>query len=168
MNNIYSLVYQKSEKALQAIDMLSELLRYSLYENQEKVSVAEEVEHVRRFVALNEIRYDYTPAIKMEVSEASGFQQVPPFLLISLMENAFKHGELRDENDPVSLSIQIDQKKLKIEAHNRIREQHKDTVGGIGLENLQKQLHLLYGDNHRFLIQKDVHHYTVRISLPTS
>jgi len=166
MNNIYSLVYQKSDKALNAVNQLSNILKYSLYENKEMVSLKEEVEYLNNYTDLQKMRYDYEPSFDFQIPKETLDIEVPQFLLIPLIENGFKHGELREQEHPLSLKISKEEGKLRVEVSNKKREQQVDEVGGIGLENVQKRLELLYSEKHTFEVKNGVSDFQVIITIP--
>ena len=149
LNNVYTLVYQSSVKALPAIGKLSELLRYMLYEKEEFVPLEKEVQYLQNFIDLQLMRYDFEPAIciKMDISNGKHLK-IAPLTLIPFVENAFKHGDLKDSNQPLSVRLTLKQDQLNFEVSNKISNFNKDRTGGIGLENVGKRLLLIYGGNH--------------------
>ncbi|MBC8046165.1 MAG: histidine kinase, partial [Fimbriimonadaceae bacterium] len=92
LNNIYSLIYQRSDKALSAVQKLSELLRYMLYEEKETVLLDDEIKYLENYIDLQKIRYDYEIPFNMEIKNPSQKIMITPLLLIPFVENAFKHG----------------------------------------------------------------------------
>ncbi|MEM9837366.1 MAG: histidine kinase, partial [Bacteroidota bacterium] len=143
LNNVYSLFFQRSEKALQVIERLTVMLRYGLYEKAERVPLKKEVEHLLNFIELEKLRYDYEPALEIDLPETMDGVMVPPLLLIPFVENAFKHGDLRKK---VTIQLAVQEDFLDFKVANFTKVQQKDQVGGIGLDNLRKRLALLYGD----------------------
>lgn len=150
MNNIYSLVYQKSEKSLDAIDTLSGVLKYSLYEQKEFVTVSEEMNNVQKIIDLNKLRFDYDIPIEMNVASTITNHKIPPFTIIPLIENAFKHGNLKDPKFPLKINLEEVDQQIQIKVSNKKGSHLKDEVGGIGLENIQKRLELIYPNHHNF------------------
>jgi LytS/YehU family sensor histidine kinase len=86
----------------------------------------------------------------MSVDPVLDQKEIAPFLLMPLVENAFKHGLLTDKNLPIKISIASVKSDLKMSIQNAIAQHDKDAVGGIGIENLRKRLQLIYGDRHDF------------------
>ncbi|MBL4708079.1 MAG: histidine kinase [Flavobacteriales bacterium] len=166
LNNVYALVYQKSDKALKAIDTLSGLLKYSLYENSELVSVSTELESVYKIIELQKMRLSYEPAIQLNIDDASLDHQIPPFILMSIIENAFKHGDLKDANTPLIIQIEKSNNQIMLSTENQKGNQSKDLVGGIGLQNIRKRLALSFPNENHFEIQESNTTFKIQITLP--
>jgi|AntRauTorckE5430_2_1112549.scaffolds.fasta_scaffold06864_3 sensor histidine kinase YesM len=166
LNNVYALVYQKSDKALEAMEKLTGLLRYALYENAERVPVAREVGYIEDFISLQRLRYGYQVQLQFEVSGNPDGLVIPPFSLIPFVENAFKHGELRDPKQPVVIRLERTAEALVFRTQNAPRPQHKDQVGGIGLANVRKRLSLIYEDRHEWTVQETPVIFEVTLKIP--
>ena len=166
INNIYSLVYQKSEKSLDAIDTLSGVLKYSLYEQKEYVTVEDELKNVEKIIDLNKLRFDYELLIEMNIDKEVLNSEIPPFMIIPLVENAFKHGNLKDASQPLLINIQDENSFITINVQNSKGAHFKDEVGGIGLENIRKRLALIYPNNHDFQINAADNTFEVTIKIP--
>ncbi|MEM1359854.1 MAG: histidine kinase [Bacteroidota bacterium] len=166
LNNLYSLVHQSSPLALPALEKLSGLLRYSLYEKEALVPIAREMEHLQDLIHLEEMRVEnITPAV-LEVEELSQDWCLPPLLLVPFVENAFKHGDLRKQ--PLLLKLAENEVgDLIFTSQNKIRKGpvSKDGTGGIGLANVRKRLELLYPEEHNLAIHKDGAAFTVSLRL---
>lgn len=165
LNNIYTLVYQKSDKALQAMERLTSLLRYALYEPEEFVPLEKELKAIEDFVTLQELRYGYTLNLLLDVQVKNPQAQLPPFTLIPFVENAFKHGDLKASAEPTIIRLHANG-TLDFSVKNSISNGNKDKVGGIGLENVRKRLLLIYGKNYQLNITKDVDTFKVNLNLP--
>ena len=93
LNNIHSLVEMDTEKAQDAIERLSTLMRYLLYDSaQNTIELKREIEFIKSFVSLMQLRHSDEVEVKVVVPEQIPDIQIPPMLFISLLENAFKHG----------------------------------------------------------------------------
>lgn len=165
LNNIYALVTENSPQALTAVEKLSNLLRYSLYEKAEKVPVAKEWAKVEDFIELERLRYDYPPSLDIEVSEAALNRQVAPFLFIPFVENAFKHGDLRNPDAPVRIRLYESASDLVFEVSNAISEREKDRTGGIGLANVRRRLPLLYGEEHELKVERGPDRFSTQLKI---
>ena len=94
LNNIYSLIAFNPETAQHAVHDLSRLLRYILYENnQNRVPLAKEIEFIDNYIALMKIRLPQEVIVETEIY-AERNVEIAPLLFITLVENAFKHGNL--------------------------------------------------------------------------
>ena len=98
LNNIYSLAYQQSERVLPAIAGLSDLLRYMLYDANEKVPLEKELEYIRKYIDLQRLRFEQPVKAEFIVPAIPAKFLIPPLLLIPFVENAFKHGEFSNDS----------------------------------------------------------------------
>lgn len=154
LNNIYSLAYQKSEKTPEAILKLSEMMRYMLYEsNEDKVALVDEIRYLENYIALQKLRFRGNTYINFEVTGVVHTQKITPLILISFVENAFKHGLVTDKEIPISILLNIEPGKLFFNTINKMSNQNKDETGGIGLQNVRRRLDLLFKDNYELHIQ---------------
>ncbi|MCI4651047.1 histidine kinase [Phaeodactylibacter sp.] len=166
LNNVYTLVYQKSDKALEAMEKLTGLLRYALYENAEQVPLEREVSYIQDFISLQRLRYGYEVQLQLEVSKNLDGLVIPPFALIPFVENAFKHGELRNPEHPVVIRVERTAEALVFHTQNALRVQQKDQVGGIGLANIRKRLSLIYEDQHEWAVEATQNQFEVTLKIP--
>lgn len=164
LNNIYSLIYHKSEDALGSVSTLSDMLKYTLYENKEIVTVNEELAYIKKYVDLQRIRYDYDITYQVHLDDSVRYASLPQFIILPLVENAFKHGNLREQ--PIELSITQKQNHIVIKCKNKVGHMIKDDVGGVGIDNIKKRLHLIYPENHKVLITATDDEYSISIKLP--
>ncbi len=148
LNNLYSLIYYQSENALTSVEKLSNLLRYSLYENEEKVSIKKEWKYIEDFIELEQLRHDYNIQLNKDVDESLFHKEIAPFIFIPFIENAFKHGDLNHSEEPIEISLQKNESGILFTIKNKKKQQEKDQVGGIGLDNVKKRLQLIYGQQH--------------------
>jgi two-component system LytT family sensor kinase len=166
LNSIYSLAYQRAENTPEAILKLSEIMRYMLYEcNDNKVDLANELQYLQNFIDLQKIRFGANSFVNFEVEGIITNQQIVPLLLISFIENAFKHGVANDPGAPIQLKITVDDGHLKFYMHNRKHLHNRDAAGGIGLSNVKRRLKLLYPNQYHLTINDTVDTYTCELSL---
>ena len=156
LNNIYSMVFLKSEKALPAIEKLSEIMRFTTYETQkERIPIGSEIKYIESFIDLERIRNTKEIHIQLMTEIANENQMLPPYLLLPFIENCIKHGVLDDEKSPVIFSIKSDEKKLIIEVENKINNKLKDAHSGIGVSNLRKRLAHYFPNQYKFDVIND-------------
>jgi len=166
MNNIYALIYHKSDKALGAMDSLSSILKYSLYEQRDFVTVGEEITEVSKLIELNKLRYNFPVVVAVEVDTVVNETEIPPFIILPLIENAFKHGNMKQKPLAIDLKIYSKLDKLCIYVKNGIASHIQDKQSGIGLANIRKRLELIYPANHSFVAHEDAASFEVSIKLP--
>lgn len=166
LNNVYTLVYQGSDKALDSISKLSELLRYMLYEKEEWVPLLKEVQYLRNFIDLQLMRYDFKPAyqVKINVPFNCAFK-IAPLTLIPFVENAFKHGDLKDTAMPLQIELELSGQTLNFKVSNKKGNFNKDETGGIGLENVKKRLELIYANHQTLHIVDSDTQYTIALQM---
>jgi len=155
LNNIYALIAFSPEKAQQAVQDLSKLLRYVLYDNnQTYVSLRKEVEFMQNYIELMKIRLSDNIKIDVKMHTLNGTDtKVAPLLFISLIENAFKHGVSYSIPSFINISLeeQLDGSIVcHIENSFFPKSEHDKSGSGIGLESLQKRLELLYPGHYKW------------------
>lgn len=171
LNNIYSFVITKSDKAPDAILTLSKMLRYMLYEcKQDYVSIKKEVEYLENYLYLTQLRDSTQPTIHFDFGKLDLTLKVSPMLFIPFFENAIKHGDPNAHGDWLKARLSSQEKTVDFTIENRkAPESHsKDKVGGIGLENVRRQLQLAYPGKHVLDLQEDDKTYSVHLSIKTS
>ncbi|MGB4773587.1 MAG: histidine kinase [Daejeonella sp.] len=166
LNNIYSLAYQKSTKTAEAILKLSEIMRYMLYEsNDDKVDLSKELTYLQNYMELQKLRFKDGAFVELDIKGETSNQTIMPLVLISFVENAFKHGVATDEQNPIRITIQITEGKLFFRVVNKKGTHNKDETGGIGLLNVQRRLDLLYKNKHHLQIENGTSFYTCELYL---
>ncbi|SHF63296.1 sensor histidine kinase [Pedobacter caeni] len=166
LNNIYSLAYQKSDKTADAILKLSEIMRYMIYESNDSwVSLSKEIEYVQSYIELQKLRFRDGAAVELSLNGEIDNQQIVPLILISFVENAFKHGVANDPKDPIKINIIANQKILHFSVTNKKNKHNKDEVGGVGLNNVERRLQLLYPERYKLNIVNSATHYTSELML---
>lgn len=166
LNNIYSLAYQKSDKTPEAILKLSEIMRYMLYESNDlKVDLGKEIRYLENFIELQKLRFKEDSHVQLHISGDNLNQKVVPLVLISFVENAFKHGIITDPENPVKIDIIIETGKLVFKISNKASVQNKDYTGGIGLSNVRRRLDLLYPEKYALSISHSKGYYSAELFL---
>jgi two-component system LytT family sensor kinase len=165
LNTIYSLVYHKSEQALPAIAGLSELLRYMLYDNSEKIELEQEISYIEKYISLQQLRFENPVAVKMKVAGNLKEMKIPPLLLIPFVENAFKHGAVSESKEWLWIDINMTGTELIFSCINTKANKHKDFTGGIGIDNVRKRLELLFKGRYELDIRDNEHQFTVKLEL---
>src|SRR5690606_24551969 len=136
-NNIYSLAYQKSDKTPEAVLKLSEIMRYMLYEsNEELVLLEEEINYLQNYIELQKLRFKEQVYVDLHINITEKEHRIMPLLLISFLENAFKHGVSTDADKPIRIDISVGSGRLHFKAENAKSQVNKDQTKGVGLANL--------------------------------
>jgi LytS/YehU family sensor histidine kinase len=169
LNNIYSLVLKKSDEAPAALMKMSEIMRYMLYDSKtEKVPLGKELEYLDDYIELQKLRFADPGYIDYSVSGDLQDHEIPPMLLLSFVENAFKHGKKRVTNPGIIIRVSTTATLLNFVVSNYIiDDQAVDNPGhtGIGLKNIRRRLELLYPGSHNLTISARDGRYTVNLDI---
>ncbi|MBE6294815.1 MAG: GHKL domain-containing protein [Bacteroidales bacterium] len=173
LNNIHVLIDVDKQKAQKSIINLSKMIRYMLYETQDKlVPLSKEIVFIRGFIELMCLRYDKNLTVTANFPAECDDICVPPSLFISFLENAFKHGVAHGKESVIETSINIIQGELVFKCRNTMAKKqqwnHKNSEHGVGLENTRKRLQLLYGDKYILNISRDDKYYNVLLKITIS
>lgn len=167
LNNIYSLSLDNSPKTSESIGKLSEILDYVLYRCESKfVPLSEEIKLLENYIDLEKLRYDERLKVNFE-KQVEWDMDIAPLILLSLVENAFKHGAGEDGGSPkIDISLQSITNVFTFIISNTLVETEMDTSKpAIGLKNIKKQLDLIYPDRYELDIDKKAHLFTVVLVL---
>ena len=150
LNNIYGMVDRDTEKAKEIILKLSDLMRYSIYEGEKTiVSLSEEITFLKNYIDLHKMRYHKTIDVQFN-TDMDRDADIPPLLLIILIENAFKHGvEHLRENAYVHIDLTVKNDTLDFKIENNFDEDEVKKNKGIGIKNLKRRLQLLYPNRYQ-------------------
>ena len=168
LNNIHALVDIDPEQAKDTIVELSKLMRYVLYEGaKDKVSLLREVDFLKHYVALMRLRYTEHVKIDIEIADDLPERLVPPMILITFVENAFKHGVSYRNPSFIDIRIYYNEGRLYFSCSNSVQESTHVESGGVGLRNVQERLHLLFGNDYTLLTDEGADRYEVHLDFPT-
>lgn len=173
MNNLYAIVQLKPEKAGEFVLKLSEMLRYVTYDCQnDKVSINKEINYLNNYVYFQKWRDQNFQDIQLNIDPSLNNLEIEPMLLIPFIENAFKHSYDHNSNRKrwVKISLLNEDNKLVFEVKNSIsqsntQEEVPDEYMGIGIENVQKRLDLLYKHKYQLQIEKDSNSFQIKLTI---
>ena len=171
LNNLYVLTLQKSDKASETVLKLSEMLDYMLYKcNSNRVTITEEVQLIQNYINLEQLRYGERLEVVFNTDIDSNHTQIAPLILVSLIENAFKHGASGAVAAPkIAIEFQVKNNELQFSIYNTKPAQfQKDETGfknGIGLRNIKNQLSLIYPEKHLLEIFDTKESYLVNLNI---
>ncbi len=167
LNNIYTLVLLKQDKAPAMLMKLSEMLRYMLYEcNDERVPLEKEIIYINNYIGLQQLKTEQQQNISTDFGRLDHIISIPPLLLIPFIENSFKHSKIEDvKTGWVSISLDCSAKQIDLKIANSIPSIAvvKDKTRGIGLENIKRRLELLYPKKHELQINETQQEFSVRL-----
>jgi LytS/YehU family sensor histidine kinase len=168
LNFLYAKSIPYSPELSEGILTLSDIMRYALSEGnarEGKAPLKDEIEHVRNVIKINQLRFSNKLNVNFEVSGVVDGAMIIPFVLITLVENAFKHGDLQKEEYPIDIKLNINKNKLYFYCRDKKKTGPKEISTGIGLENIRKRLDLAYGDNYKFIVKDDAEFYTTELTI---
>ncbi len=167
LNSIYSLTQKKSPDAPESIIALSELMRYMLYEtNHSTVLLEKELNYIRRFIQLQRLRLLNSNRVNLEITGHVSNQKIKPLILISFIENAFKHGTNEKGDFIVDIKIHVNENQLVFSCSNYLKRQPSEKkFSGIGLKNSKMRLDLLYPDAYIFEVNEEEGDFIVNLTL---
>lgn len=168
LNTIYALVDSAPERAKKTLHSMGKLMRYLLYDTEtEKVPLQKEIDFMTQYIELMKLRFSDKIQISYTFPETSQNLKVVPLLFITLIENAFKHGIPASKSASLSFEMEISDTFLVFTASNpNLPKTVSDKSGsGIGLENLEKRLRLLYPNKHSLKHKVDDEVFTAILTL---
>ncbi|QLG45373.1 sensor histidine kinase [Costertonia aggregata] len=169
LNNIYSLTVVKSDKAPKMVLNLADLLRYSIYEGQkEKVFINDEIRHIKKYLELYRSTQEKPITIEFEVLGDISNQKIEPMMLLPIVENCIKHGDFATNPEAYAkIILEVRDNGLRFTTINSTSKANvqKDTVGGVGLENIKKRLGLKYPNRHTFSVMDNGNEFEVLLNI---
>lgn len=168
LNFLYAKSLPLSAELSEGILTLSDIMRYALSEgNAEngKALLKHEVEHVRNVIKINQLRFSNNLHVKFEVNGILNGSTIIPFVLITLVENAFKHGDLKSSEYPIEIQLDVTGDNLKFYCRNKKKTGPKELSTGIGLDNIRKRLDMAYGNNYNFHVKDEDGFYTTELTI---
>lgn len=170
LNNIYSLSLSNSEKTSESISRLSDILDYILYKGpKNEVPIAEEVSVIDDYIALESLRYSEGRLMINRTSTLYPIATIPPLLYLTLVENAFKHGAAKTANvTEINIDISCDDQYSIFRIDNTCGDDENTDSKGIGLKNVERQLHHHYKDHFIFKVSKENNIFNVEIKTPVT
>lgn len=167
LNNIHALVDIDPEKAKDTILELSRMMRFVLYEgNKQGVPLSRELDFIRHYVTLMQLRYTDKVRIDIDLPTEVPDRQVPPLMLITFIENAFKHGVSYQRESFIEVQVEVNGDELQFSCRNSKSEKSNEEKGGMGLANVRKRLNLLYDKRYSLHIKDDTDTYNVELTIP--
>lgn len=167
LNNIHALIDIDPEKAKDSIVVLSKMMRYILYEgNNPTIPLQKEVEFLKHYISLMRMRYTSKVTIADNLPAIAPEGCIPPLMLITFVENAFKHGISYSKESFINIDMDSDDLRIYFTCSNSKAQEPVKQKGGVGLANVRKRLKLLYHEDYTLHIEQTSDVYTVKLSVP--
>ena len=171
LNSLYALTLKKSEKAPEIVVKLSEMMRYMLYEcNEKSVPLSKEVNYIQNHLELQKLRHGNHVDIKFDLEGKVDNQVIAPLMFIPFLENSFKHGlKNQIQEGFVDIHLKVDEHNVRVKIENSkaqtLPTQIHKRSGGIGLKNVQRRLNILYPNKHNLSITETPKTYSIQLEI---
>ena len=167
LNFLYAKSLPYSTELSEGILTLSDIMRYALgpAARDGKVLLKDEIEHVRNVIKINQLRFSNNLKVNFDVNGVVNGATIVPFILITIVENAFKHGDLKCPDHPINIKINVQDGSMSFFCYNRKKSGPKEISTGIGLDNIKKQLDLTYGRNYSLNVKDEAEFYTAELTI---
>ena len=170
LNFMYAQARPFSRELAGSIMALSEMMQYAVRDLNENdlVPLAGEVHYVKNYIDLQNSRFHKQLQVDMQIEgeEYLDHKWMVPLVLVSFVENAFKHGDLTDPAAPLTIRIHVDNDEMSFFSRNKISHGQREASSGIGLENIRKRLSYIYApDDYSLTIENDRIFYTVQLTI---
>ena len=170
LNNLYYLAFTNSPNTTEVIDKLSQMMRYMLYEsNHPKVPLNKEIDYMKSYISLEQLRLNNDVPINFKITGNTEGVQIVPLILITFLENAFKHGVSNNATDAwVNISIEVQGNTCLYTVENSKlskKDVKTEEKSGIGLQNVKRRLDLSYPQHYDLSVQDLDTRYSVTLKL---
>ena len=170
LNSIYSQAHLKSEQTEYSILKFSQIMRYVLYDSTtEKIPLKRDLEYIRNYIDLQKLRISKNITIQYEVTGVTSDLLIAPLLLITFIENAFKHGISYSSPSAIDIKIGVTGTDLTLTVGNTIIPKSEpageSTGGGVGLVNARRRLDVLYPGRYLLDISDNSSIYVVNLKI---
>ncbi len=170
LNNLYYLAVNQSGRTPEVIAKLSGMMRYMIYEsNHPRVPLDKEIEYIENYLSLERLRLEDNVPITFEVNGHTAGVRIAPLILITFLENAFKHGVSSSAEAPwITVQLDLEHGSCVYRVANGKLKQESKTLhdkSGIGLQNVRRRLALTYPDRHYLRITDTDERYEVVLKL---
>ncbi len=170
LNNIHAQIDIDTKDAQSSIVTLSKMMRYLLYESDRgDTTLKKEIEFLKSYVELMKLRVHEEVSIDLKITVVDEDIKLQPFLFISFIENAFKHGISYNEKSFIKIELKQNIEFIEFSCVNSLSVQNKITnpYSGVGLDNIKKRLNLLYNNEYQLIIDELDSEFKVLLKIPT-
>ncbi len=171
LNTFYSQALPHSEELAHNITKLAKLMRYSMegatYESG-VVPIENEIAHLSALLDINRLRFGKNKHVVFEIEGRQQGQQLPPLSIITVVENAFKYGNLSDPLHPLTIKIKLGPQQIYFYCHNRKRppgDLKEISSNGIGETNLGKRLDVVFKNRYTIHTRDEADSYTFEMTI---
>lgn len=166
LNALYGLVLTKSDKTESAFIQFSNILKYMYAQTTlDTIPICNEIDYIRQYVDLQSLRLNKHTHIEFHTETDDEQAQIPPMILITFVENAFKYGTSSDIDCTIYIKIAVKNGVLVFETENSIMKEKKEPTPAIGIENCRKRLELLYPDRFTLVTAQEGNQFKTKLTI---
>jgi len=164
---IHNQVYKISRPAGEIITLLADMMRYSISNPHldNRVPLSSEVQHIENFILINQYRFDHKLDLSFTYEGGTEDARIVPLLLITIVENVFKHGKLIGPDFPATIQLNVADDVLSFAVQNQKADRKETVSSGIGMSNVLKRLKLHYGTNYDLQIVDSKYAYQLNLTI---
>lgn len=169
LNAVYFLIDKENALARKSLHTFSEMLRFQLYgTGAGKIPIEKEVAYLEDYISLQRLRLNENSRVQFNKAETLQHFQLEPFLLLPLVENAFKHLSHfgSEKQNEVNIDLSRINGHLRLIVENTREQGLPNKEGGIGLANVRRRLQLLYPGNHQLQINEEPERFRIQMEIP--
>ena len=167
LNFFYDQIRPHSDRIAEGVLLLSKIMRYALMKNEadDKVMLEDAIEHVKDYIAINQLRFNNRLQVQFEVVGNPAFRMIIPLVLITFVENCFKYGDLFDPQHPLQIKLEVTNDQLAFFTHNKKKHGPVEQSTGIGIANTRQRLDIVYGNQYTLEIENCPDFYTTILTI---
>ena len=167
LNNIYGLARKQSNQTAESVMRLSKLMRFILYEcTGNQISIEQELKIIEDYIELEKLRYNERLEVFFEKKIDDKNTQIAPLLLLPFVENSFKHGASESRfQSKIEIDLKVENNSLEFFIKNSKEPNLQNNPQGFGLQNVKRQLELVYPNHHELSITEEEKSFSVLLTI---
>lgn len=149
LNTLYGLTISKSDRAEDAFVKFIEILKYTYTQvNLDMIPIGNEIKYIEDYISLQLLRLNSHTKVSWEYEIEDESVLIPPMILITFVENAFKYGSSSTKDCNIAIKAELKDRKLSFSVQNRIMRDNSESEMSVGLNNCNARLNLIYPERH--------------------
>lgn len=165
LNFLYAETYKLSPKVGEGILLLTEIMRYTVQStHNEEISIGKEAEFLHKYVQIQQLRFHNTLQIELDINIFSPNLAIPPLIILSFVENAFKYGKLNDTQNPLIIKLESNPERIIFYCKNLKNTHFRDPSTAVGIDNIKTRLNR-HCKNYNLKISDENSFYIVNLQI---
>lgn len=166
LNTLYGLTISKSDKVEDAFVKFIEILKYTYTQvNLDMIPIGNEIKYIQDYISLQLLRLNSHTKVCWEYEIDDEEALIPPMILITFVENAFKYGSSSTRDCNIAIKAGLKERELSFSVRNRIMREKSDNEMSVGLENCNARLNLIYPGRHTLSVHEDNGMFNVSLKI---